>query len=69
MKKVAVIMGSDSDLAVAEKAAAQLKELGIPFTVRVMSAHRTPDEACAFARTPRKRVSACSFRLPAWRRT
>ena len=54
MKKVAVIMGSDSDLPIAEKAAAQLKELGIPFTVRVMSAHRTPDEACAFAKHAEK---------------
>ena len=50
MKKVAVIMGSDSDLPIAEKAAEQLRALGIPFTVRVMSAHRTPDEACAFAK-------------------
>lgn len=51
MKKVAIIMGSDSDLAIAEKAAAQLKELEIPFEVHVMSAHRTPDEACAFAKS------------------
>lgn len=51
MKKVAIIMGSDSDLPIAEKAAAQLQELGIPFEVHVMSAHRTPDEACAFAKS------------------
>ena len=50
MKKVAIIMGSDSDLPIAEKAAAQLKELDIPFEVHVMSAHRTPDEACDFAK-------------------
>ena len=50
MKKVAIIMGSDSDLAIAEKAAAQLREFGIPFEVHVMSAHRTPDEACSFAK-------------------
>lgn len=50
MKKVAIIMGSDSDLAIAEKAAAQLRELEIPFEVHVMSAHRTPDEACSFAK-------------------
>ena len=43
-------MGSDSDLAIAEKAAAQLREFGIPFEVHVMSAHRTPDEACSFAK-------------------
>lgn len=51
MKKVAIIMGSDSDLPIAEKAAAQLRELEIPFEVHVMSAHRTPDEACNFAKS------------------
>jgi len=50
MKKVAIIMGSDSDLPIAEKAAAQLRELDIPFEVHVMSAHRTPDEACNIAK-------------------
>lgn len=54
MKKVAIIMGSDSDLAIAEKAATQLKELEIPFEVHVMSAHRTPDEACAFAKSAKE---------------
>lgn len=54
MKKVAIIMGSDSDLPIAEKAAAQLKALDIPFEVHVMSAHRTPDEACAFAKNAKE---------------
>ena len=54
MKKVAIIMGSDSDLPIAEKAAAQLKALDIPFEVHVMSAHRTPDEACAFAKAAKE---------------
>ena len=49
MKKVAVIMGSDSDLPVVEKAIAVLREYGVPFTVHVFSAHRTPDEAAALA--------------------
>lgn len=49
MKKVAVIMGSDSDLPVARKAAETLSSLGIPFEVHVYSAHRTPEEAKAFA--------------------
>ena len=49
MKKVAVIMGSDSDLPIAKKAADTLTSLGIPFEVHVYSAHRTPDEAKAFA--------------------
>lgn len=54
MKKVAIIMGSDSDLPIAEKAAAQLRELDIPFEVHVMSAHRTPDEACNFAKSAKE---------------
>ena len=48
-KKVAVIMGSDSDLPVVEKALSQLRELDIPAEAHVMSAHRTPEAACAFA--------------------
>lgn len=54
MKKVAIIMGSDSDLPIAEKAAEQLKAFDIPFEVHVMSAHRTPDEACAFAKSAKE---------------
>ncbi len=49
MKKVAVIMGSDSDLPVLKPCFEQLKQLGIPFEAHVFSAHRTPDEAAAFA--------------------
>ncbi len=49
MKKVAVIMGSDSDLPVLQPCFAALKELGIPFEAHVYSAHRTPAEAAAFA--------------------
>lgn len=50
MKKVAVIMGSDSDLPVVEKAIVTLKEYGVPFEVHVFSAHRTPAETSAFVR-------------------
>ena len=53
MKKVAIIMGSDSDLPVAEKAAAKLEEFGVPYEVHIFSAHRTPDEAGSFARNAR----------------
>ena len=53
MKKVAVIMGSDSDLPVLKGAFEQLKKLGIPFEAHVYSAHRTPAEA-AFAASARK---------------
>ncbi len=49
MKKVAVIMGSDSDLPVVEKAVNTLKEYGVPVEVHVYSAHRTPTEARDFA--------------------
>lgn len=49
MKKVAVVMGSDSDLPVVEKAFDTLNKLGIPFAVHVYSAHRTPEQARAFA--------------------
>ena len=48
MKKVAIIMGSDSDLPVVKPAADTLKEFGVPFTVRVLSAHRTPEELRSF---------------------
>jgi len=49
MKKTAIIMGSDSDWNVVKKAADTLEELGMPFEVRIMSAHRTPAEAAEFA--------------------
>ncbi len=45
MKKIGLIMGSDSDLPVVQKAASVLKELGIPYEAHVYSAHRTPAEA------------------------
>ena len=48
-KKVAVIMGSDSDLPVVSKAIDKLKAVGIPVEAHVMSAHRTPAQAAAFA--------------------
>lgn len=49
MKKVAVIMGSDSDLPVVEKAVNTLLYYGVDYEVHVFSAHRTPEEARAFA--------------------
>ena len=48
-KKAAVIMGSDSDWPVVEKAVKQLRELGIEVEARVMSAHRTPEQAREFS--------------------
>ena len=51
VRKVAVIMGSDSDWPVVKGACAQLKALDIPFEAHILSAHRTPAEAAAFARS------------------
>ena len=53
MKKVAIIMGSDSDLPVLESAIKTLQQFDIPMEVRVLSAHRTPVEAADFARNAR----------------
>lgn len=49
MKKIAIIMGSDSDLPVVEKAADTLSKYEIPFEVHIFSAHRTPEQAREFA--------------------
>ena len=54
MKKVGIVMGSDSDLPVIRKAVDQLKALEIPFEVHVYSAHRTPVEARDFALNARE---------------
>ena len=54
MEKAAVIMGSDSDLPVVEKAFGVFAEFGIPYEVHVFSAHRTPEEAKAFTESARK---------------
>ena len=54
MKKVAIIMGSDSDLPIAKKASDMLTTLGIPFEAHVYSAHRTPVEARDFALSARE---------------
>ena len=51
MKKVAVIMGSISDMPVVEKAIKTLQDFGVPHEVHVYSAHRTPEEAHTFSAT------------------
>ena len=50
MNKVAIIMGSDSDMNVMQDAMDALKALRVPFCVRILSAHRTPDAAAQFAK-------------------
>ena len=54
MKKIGIVMGSDSDLPVIEKAVKILKEFDIPYEVHIYSAHRTPVEARDFALNARK---------------
>ena len=54
MKKIAIIMGSDSDLPVVKKAADTLSSFGVPFEIHVFSAHRTPEEAARFSKTARE---------------
>ncbi len=54
LKKVAVIMGSDSDLPIVKKAIDCLKEFNVETEVHIMSAHRTPTEACEFAKNAKK---------------
>ena len=53
-KKVAVIMGSDSDFPVVSPAIRRLKQFGIPVEARVMSAHRTPEAAAEFSKNAEK---------------
>ena len=55
MKKVGIIMGSDSDLPIIKKATDMLKSLEIPFEVHIYSAHRTPVQARDFALTAREK--------------
>lgn len=54
MRKVGIIMGSDSDLPVVEKAIDTLKEFGVPYEVHVFSAHRTPVQAADFSKNARE---------------
>lgn len=54
MKKVGIVMGSDSDLPIIKKSTDMFASLGVPFEVHVYSAHRTPDEAREFARNARE---------------
>ena len=54
MKKIGIVMGSDSDLPVVEKAIEKLREFDVPFEVHVYSAHRTPVEAKEFSANARQ---------------
>lgn len=54
MKKVAIIMGSDSDLPIVEQAISTLKEFGVPIDVKIMSAHRTPDAVSEYCKSAKE---------------
>ena len=54
MKKVGIVMGSDSDLPVVEKAINTLKDYGVPYEVHVYSAHRTPVQSAEFAKNAKE---------------
>ena len=53
MKKIAIIMGSDSDLPIVKKAIDMLEQFSVPYEVHVYSAHRTPEESAAFSKSAR----------------
>lgn len=54
MKKVGIIMGSDSDLPIIQKSVDMLDSLGIEYTVHIFSAHRTPEEAAEFTKSAKE---------------
>lgn len=54
MKKVAIVMGSDSDFPIVKNAVLKLKEFGVPYEVHIMSAHRTPSQAADFSANAEK---------------
>lgn len=54
MKKVAIIMGSDSDFPIVSKAIKELEAYGVPYEAHIMSAHRTPELAASFAKDAKK---------------
>jgi len=54
MKKVGIVMGSDSDLPIVQKCVDELKKYGVGYEAHIYSAHRTPVQACAFAANARQ---------------
>ena len=54
MKKIGIVMGSDSDLPVVQKAIDTLQTFGVPYEVHIYSAHRTPEQAIGFAKNARE---------------
>lgn len=52
---IGIVMGSDSDLSVMQKASKTLDDFGVPYEMTIISAHRTPDQMVTYARSARKR--------------
>lgn len=69
MKKVAVVMGSDSDWPVVKAACQQLDAFGIPYEAHILSAHRSPAAAADFAKTRAPTASACLSAPQEWQHT
>jgi 5-(carboxyamino)imidazole ribonucleotide mutase len=55
MSKIAIIMGSESDLEIMKPAAEMLKHFGVPYEMTIVSAHRTPDRMAEFAKTAQEK--------------
>ena len=53
--KIGIVMGSDSDLPIVQETAFVLEEFGVDYEISILSAHRTPDEAGAYAKTAKER--------------
>lgn len=68
-KKVAIIMGSDSDWPVVKSACGVLKDFDVPFEAHILSAHRTPEAAAPLPNLPAPMVTVLSCALPVWRPT
>ena len=66
MSAVTIVMGSKSDLASLQGAFDTLRQFGVPFRARILSAHRTPDEAAALAKTPPPTARRSLSAPPAW---
>ena len=64
MKKVAIIMGSDSDWPVVKGACTVLKDFGVPYEAHILSAHRTPEAAAAFTEGAYQLPLATSVKYP-----
>ena len=66
MAKVGIVMGSDSDMPVMSKAADILEKLGIDYEMKIISAHREPDDFSSMQRQQKKKASKLSSQAQEW---